>query len=168
MDAEYLGMNGHKIRLHKVNGVIIEVPLEKMSHEDAQMIKRYEARKQRQMEEEDDIHQGRTPRMNGRSDETRALQTPPSPARRPSPAQAQQNQQQQQPKQPRKPAFDWFAFFLEAGCGMDDCTRYAANFERDRMDETLLPDLDAATLRSLGLKEGDVLRVLKDIANNYG
>lgn len=169
-------MNGHKIRLHKINGVIIEVPLEKMSHEDAQMIKRYEARKQRQMEEEDDVPLGRTPRKNGRgererersdrSDETRARQTPPSPARR-GPSPSAQQQQQQRPQQPRKPPFDWFAFFLEAGCGMDDCTRYAANFERDRIDETLLPDLDASTLRSLGLKEGDVLRVRKDIANKY-
>ena len=160
-------MNGHKIRLHKINGVIIEVPLEKMSHEDAQMIKRYEARKQRQMEEDDDVPLGRTPRKGAsrsdRSDETRARQTPPSPARTgPSPSPVQQK-----PQQPRKPAFDWFAFFLEAGCGMDDCTRYAANFERDRIDESLLPDLDASTLRSLGLKEGDVLRVRKDIANKY-
>jgi hypothetical protein len=72
-----------------------------------------------------------------------------------------------QPQKPRKPRFDWFAFFLEAGCDMDDCTRYAAAFERDRMDEELLPDLDAATIRGLGLKEGDVLRVRKMITSRY-
>jgi hypothetical protein len=46
---------------------------------------------------------------------------------------------------------------------MDDCTRYAANFDRDRIDESILPELDASTLRTLGLREGDVIRVKKAI-----
>lgn len=157
VEAEYLGLNGNKIRLHKVNGVIIEVPIDKMSQEDVQMIKRHEARKRERradIPEDDDIPLARTPRkgqsQSSRSEESRAREEP-------IPAAAME-----QPR-PRKPRFDWFAFFLEAGCAMDDCTRYAANFERDRIDETLLPDLEASTLRSLGLKEGDVLRVRKEI-----
>jgi hypothetical protein len=51
---------------------------------------------------------------------------------------------------------------------MDDCTRYAANFDRDRIDESILPELDASTLRSLGLREGDVIRVSKIIKGRYG
>jgi hypothetical protein len=50
---------------------------------------------------------------------------------------------------------------------MDDCTRYAANFERDRIDESILPDLEPTTLRSLGLREGDVIRVRKAIGNKF-
>lgn len=50
---------------------------------------------------------------------------------------------------------------------MDDCTRYAANFERDRIDESILPDLEPSTLRSLGLREGDVIRVRKAIGNKF-
>ncbi|KAI9636713.1 uncharacterized protein MKK02DRAFT_26463 [Dioszegia hungarica] len=157
VEAEYLGLNGNKIRLHKTNGVIIEVPIDKMSQEDVQMIKRHETRRQQRRAaaepEDDDVPLGRTPRkgQSSRSEESRARGEEPIPAAA-----------MEQPK-PRKPRFDWFAFFLEAGCSMDDCTRYAANFERDRIDETLLPDLEPSTLRSLGLKEGDVIRVRKEI-----
>jgi hypothetical protein len=51
---------------------------------------------------------------------------------------------------------------------MDDCTRYAANIDRDRIDETLLPELDVVTMRSLGLREGDLIRVRKYIQVKFG
>ena len=159
VEAEYLGLNGTKIRLHKVNGVIIEVPLDKMSPEDMQLVKRHETRKQRRQSQAP-IEEEPSPsssRREDRSDETRARGTE-SPA---IPAAAME-----MPKT-RKPRYDWFAFFLDAGCDMDDCTRYASNFERDRIDEAILPDLEPSTLRSLGLKEGDVIRVRKTITNKF-
>ena len=61
------------------------------------------------------------------------------------------------------PKIDWFDFFLSAGCDLDDCTRYAASFERDKIDESILPDITDATMRSLGLREGDIIRVSKAI-----
>lgn len=64
---------------------------------------------------------------------------------------------------PRKKPVDWFEFFLNAGCDVDDCTRYASAFDRDKIDEAILPDLEASTLRTLGLREGDIIRVLKHI-----
>ncbi|TIC04805.1 hypothetical protein E3Q08_02611 [Wallemia mellicola] len=67
-----------------------------------------------------------------------------------------------------KSNFDWFDFFLHAGCGIDECQRYARNFEKDRMDESVLLDIDTTTLRTLGLKEGDILRVNKAIAARKG
>lgn len=66
--------------------------------------------------------------------------------------------------QPKKPPVDWFDFFLNAGCAMDDCTRYGSSFEREKIDATILLDLTEGTLRSLGLREGDIIRVLKAIA----
>lgn len=66
---------------------------------------------------------------------------------------------------PKRPTVDWFDFFLSAGCDMDDCTRYAASFERDKIDEAILPDITDATMRSLGLREGDIIRVTKAISN---
>jgi actin cytoskeleton-regulatory complex protein SLA1 len=63
---------------------------------------------------------------------------------------------------PKKgPSIDWFEFFLSAGCQLDDCTRYASSFERDKIDAALLPDITDATMRSLGLLEGDIIRVGK-------
>jgi hypothetical protein len=64
---------------------------------------------------------------------------------------------------PKKSNIDWFEFFLSAGCDVDDCSRYAGSFEKDKIDETLLPDITESTLRTLGLREGDILRVFKAI-----
>ena len=160
VEAEYLGLNGNKIRLHKLNGVIIEVPIDKMSSEDVQMIKRHEARRAKAAPLDDDDSplgdRAKRTAPPARSQETNArAESPPVPAAA-----------LEMPK-PRKPRFDWFAFFLECGCDMDDCTRYAAAFERDRIDESILPDLQADTLRSLGLREGDVIRVRKEINTRF-
>jgi len=68
----------------------------------------------------------------------------------------------QQP-QKKKQQVDWFEFFLNAGCDVDDCTRYASAFERDKIDEAILGDITEGTMRSLGLREGDIIRVKKHI-----
>lgn len=72
---------------------------------------------------------------------------------------AKTTQQQQQ----KKAQVDWFEFFLNAGCDVDDCTRYASAFERDKIDEAILGDITEGTMRSLGLREGDIIRVKKHI-----
>ena len=73
------------------------------------------------------------------------------------------NSQKAAPPPKKVPKIDWFDFFLSAGCDLDDCTRYAASFERDKIDETLLADITEGTMRSLGLREGDIIRVKKGI-----
>ncbi len=163
VEAEYLGLNGNKIRLHKLNGVIIEVPIDKMSPDDVQMIKRHEARKAKaaQLDDDDDVPLGRSTSRQTAAPPTKSKETQARAESPPIPAAASE-----MPK-PRKPRFDWFAFFLDAGCDMDDCTRYAAAFDRDRIDEAILPDLEASTLRSLGLREGDVIRVRKEINTRF-
>jgi actin cytoskeleton-regulatory complex protein SLA1 len=59
--------------------------------------------------------------------------------------------------------YDWFDFFLKAGVGPHQCERYAQNFSKDSMDEAILPDITPETLRTLGLKEGDILRVMRHL-----
>ncbi|KAH9031353.1 hypothetical protein EDB85DRAFT_1836537, partial [Lactarius pseudohatsudake] len=54
-------------------------------------------------------------------------------------------------------------FFLNAGYDVDDCTRYASSFERDKIASSILPDITEGTLRTLGLREGDIIRVAKVI-----
>lgn len=68
----------------------------------------------------------------------------------------------------QKPDYDWFDFFLGAGVNPQICERYAAAFSRDQMGEEILPDVDAQLLRTLGLKEGDILRVMKFLDNKFG
>ncbi|KAF7301643.1 hypothetical protein MIND_00729800 [Mycena indigotica] len=141
VDAAFLGFNNGKLRLHKVNGVIVEVPAEKMSVEDMKYVEKM-TNKQRG---------SRTSAAASRaiSDDDVPLAT----VKRASMA-----------VQPKKgPTIDWFDFFLSAGCDIDDCTRYASSFERDKMDESILLDITDSTMRSLGLREGDIIRVSKAI-----
>lgn len=72
------------------------------------------------------------------------------------------------PQQPqkKKSQVDWFEFFLNAGCDVDDCTRYADAFERDKIDQAILGDITEGTMRSLGLREGDIIRVGKHIESS--
>lgn len=75
----------------------------------------------------------------------------------------------EQPKsEPKLPEYDWFDFFLKAGVSLHQCERYAFNFKRDSMDETILPEITPEVLRTLGLKEGDTLRVMKYLDSKYG
>ena len=75
----------------------------------------------------------------------------------------QQSAQSAAAPQKKAPPIDWFDFFLNAGCDLDDCTRYASSFERDKIDESILLDISEGTLRTLGLREGDIIRVNKAI-----
>ncbi|KAH9483050.1 Actin cytoskeleton-regulatory complex protein SLA1 [Psilocybe cubensis] len=159
VEAAFLGFNNGKLRLHKVNGVVVEVPSEKMSLDDMRYVERYlEKVKQRPSNvpglSEDDI--------------PLALSVKGKHATSSSSSSSQQQQQQQQratstPPPKKAPKIDWFDFFLSAGCDLDDCTRYASSFEKDKIDETLLADITEGTMRSLGLREGDIIRVKKAI-----
>ena len=141
VDAAFLGFANGKLRLHKVNGVVIEVPAEKMSEEDLRYVQKLTKPKHRRSDDDD------VPL------EIRRRSLVPEPAKPPPKA-----------SPPKKgPTVDWFEFFLNAGCDVDDCTRYASAFERDKIDEAVLPDITEATMRLLGLREGDIIRVKKAI-----
>ena len=68
----------------------------------------------------------------------------------------------------RRIEFDWFQFFLECGVDYNVCQRYALSFEKDQMDEGVLPDINSDTLRTLGVREGDILRVMKRLDEKFG
>ena len=120
----------------------MEVPSEKMSVEDMRYVERTLDKDNRSTSaprvSDDDI-----PLAISKATSTNARLNAPSPV--------------------KTPKIDWFDFFLSAGCDMDDCTRYAASFERDKIDETILGDITDGTMRSLGLREGDIIRVSKAI-----
>lgn len=149
VEAEFLGLVGNKIRLHKMNGVTIEVPLEKMAAEDKAYIT-----KALRGDAVDDNTPLSAVRDAGHRHSNSRSNSRPEPTRQPS-------------KPPRKHT-DWFEFFLNAGCDMDDCTRYGNNFDREKIEESILSDLQDSNLRTLGLREGDILRVLKFIREKYG
>ncbi|PWN52249.1 hypothetical protein IE53DRAFT_10601 [Violaceomyces palustris] len=173
VEAEFLGFNQGKIRLHKLNGVVIEVAVEKMSNPDIQYLEDVTGKKL--MPNEDEI-------ASKRREQERLRQASSSDSRRDRDRdrerQRERDREQQKEKEREqrhrqnssrgpKRNVDWFEFFLAAGVDVDDCTRYAAAFERDKIDETILPDLEAGILRSLGLREGDIIRVVKLIDKKF-
>jgi hypothetical protein len=135
-----------KIHLHKVNGVKIAVPVAKMATADLEYVERATGRS---LDEDKPL-----------SDLMKRNSRPPS-GKATSPAQAGNVQA------PEKPEYDWFDFFLKCGVSPYQCERYSYNFNKDSMDESVLPDITANVLRNLGLKEGDVLRVMKYLDSKY-
>jgi hypothetical protein len=67
----------------------------------------------------------------------------------------------------KKSDYDWFDFFLQCGVDPQICERYAQAFTKDQMGEENMPDINPPLLRTLGLKEGDILRVMKFLDKKY-
>lgn len=152
VEAEFLGFNSGKIRLHKLNGVVIEVAVEKMSNPDIQYLEEVTGRKLNPSE-----------RTRGVGDDSRRSERDKERRRE----QERENKRRQEAARGPKRNVDWFEFFLAAQVDVDDCTRYAAAFERDKIDENVLPDMEPSVLRSIGLREGDIIRVMKFINKKY-
>lgn len=145
VEAQLLGVKDGKINLHKVNGVKIAVPVAKMSAKDLEYVEL----------------------ITGISlDEDRPL----------SDVKRAQSTRKQAPKGDSskvgasldKPEYDWFQFFLSCDVAVGLCERYAQAFAKDSMDETVLPDVDASVLRNLGLREGDIIKVMRYLDKKYG
>lgn len=67
----------------------------------------------------------------------------------------------------KKEDYDWFEFFLEAGVDVNQCQRYSNNFSNEQIDPSILESIDAAVLRTLGLREGDIIRVTRYIDQKF-
>ncbi|UZJ55843.1 hypothetical protein CBS101457_005163 [Exobasidium rhododendri] len=159
VEAEFLGFNQGKIRLHKLNGVVIEVAVEKMSNADIQYLEDVTGRK---LNPQNRSKQGEG-RSGGSSEDPRRVEREKERRRE---QEREQKRRQEAARGPKRNV-DWFEFFLAAQVDVDDCTRYAAAFERDKIDEGVLPDMEPGILRSIGLREGDILRVMKFITKKY-
>jgi hypothetical protein len=131
-----------------VNGVKIAVPVAKMSIEDLEYVEKVTGESLDEDKPLSDIK--RRSRQNLEKSDARASTDKVG---------AQQVKQSD---------YDWFDFFLKAGVGPYQCERYAHNFTKDSMDESVLPDITPENLRTLGLKEGDILRVMRYLDNLYG
>ncbi|KAH8732848.1 hypothetical protein GQ44DRAFT_734775 [Phaeosphaeriaceae sp. PMI808] len=145
VEAEFILMKNGKIHLHKVNGVKIAVPVTKMSVEDLEYVERVTGESLDDDKPLSDLKRRSTQR------------TKEQPLRSPSGITVE-----------KKPDYDWFDFFLKCGVNPQICERYAQAFHKDQMGEENLPDITPALLRTLGLKEGDILRVTKYLESKFG
>ncbi|KAK1959853.1 SH3 domain-containing protein [Colletotrichum sublineola] len=149
VDAQFLGLKDGKINLHKMNGVKIAVPVAKMSVEDLEFVERATGIS---LDEDKPL-----------SNVKKARASQAGAARESSPVGLGASV-----GQPQKPEYDWFQFFLSCDVAVGLCERYAQAFAKDSMDESVLPDVDASVLRNLGLREGDVLKVMRTLDQKFG
>ncbi|KAI1459423.1 hypothetical protein F4805DRAFT_455907 [Annulohypoxylon moriforme] len=145
VEAQFLGLKDGKINLHKMNGVKIAVPVAKMSIEDIEYVERA---------------------LGVSLDEDKPLsevkRAKSSRAREPAANKVGAS------IEPAKPDYDWFQFFLSCDVAVGLCERYAQAFTKDSMDESVLPDVDAGVLRNLGLREGDIIKVMRFLDKKFG
>ncbi|KAJ3195678.1 cytoskeletal protein binding protein [Dinochytrium kinnereticum] len=57
--------------------------------------------------------------------------------------------------------FDWRDWLLKAGVSSGDALIYAQSFVSQKMDKSVLDDVDRDVLRRLGVSEGDIIRIRK-------
>lgn len=142
-----MGLKDGKLNLHKLNGVKIAVPISKMSLEDLEYVERVTGIS---LDEDKPLSD-----LKKRSDAARSSSSVLSGKVGVS-------------IEPKKPEYDWFQFFLSCEVAVGLCERYAQAFNRESIDESVLPDVDATVLRNLGLKEGDIIKVMRFLDNKFG
>ncbi|XP_014560070.1 hypothetical protein COCVIDRAFT_90249 [Bipolaris victoriae FI3] len=143
VEAEFILIKDGKIHLHKVNGVKIAVPVTKMSVEDLEYVERVTGESLDDDKPLSDLKRKTMQRSkDGRSPTGLSVE--------------------------KKPEYDWFDFFLKCGVNPQICERYSRAFVKDEMTEENIPDITPSLLRTLGLKEGDILRVSKYVDAQFG
>ena len=151
VDAQFIGLKDGKIHLHKLNGVKIAVPVARMAVEDLEYVERAAGVSLDEDKPVSEIIKRAHSRKESDSKNRKAADT--SGARK--------------QELPKKPEYDWFDFFLKCGVSPYQCERYSHAFNKDSMDENVLEEITPGVLRNIGLKEGDVLRVMKYLDNKY-
>ncbi|KAI5789097.1 SH3 domain-containing protein [Geopyxis carbonaria] len=154
VDAQFLGYRDDKIHLHKINGVKIAVPVSKMSMKD---IKYVEDKTGISLEDQKPLSEI----MKRKRPQAGIVVDRPSNQASPSLGISSSI------SSPRKNEYDWFEFFLNCGVDVNDCQRYTINFQKDNMDESILADITPEIMRTLGMKEGDILRVNKKLEQKH-
>ena len=159
VEAEFIGLKDGKIHLHKLNGVKIAVVVAKMAVEDLEYV---EGVTGVSLDDEKPLSDIRRRSLQAASKDDRKQSQASTTSKAESSV--------EKPKLPevKGSGYDWFEFFLKAGVSPYLCERYALSFYTDSMDEAILPDITPSVLRTLGLKEGDVLRVTKYLDTKYG
>ncbi|KAH6895093.1 hypothetical protein B0T10DRAFT_477036 [Thelonectria olida] len=142
VEAQFLGLKDGKLHLHKMNGVKIAVPISKMSREDLEYVENLTGISLDDEKPLADVKRARS--AEKKAPEATAGVTIQ-----------------------KKSDYDWFQFFLSCEVAVGLCERYAQAFIKDSMDESVLSDVDASTLRALGLREGDIIKVMRALDVKY-
>ncbi|ORZ17196.1 hypothetical protein BCR42DRAFT_450997 [Absidia repens] len=148
VEAQFLAYTDGKLRLHKANGVKIDVPLVKMSAEDIRWVERRTDQPVGSITKK--INEEKTPEM------------PP----RPNPSTAAPDEQPRgggsgsaKGKKPTNSNWDWFDWFMMIGIPMQEALVYSSAFKADNLDDSNLTQLTHKQMKMLGMKESHVQRM---------
>ncbi|TQS36410.1 hypothetical protein Golomagni_03142 [Golovinomyces magnicellulatus] len=144
VEAQFLALKDGKINLHKMNGVKIAVPVSKMSIEDLEYVERQTGLS---LDDDKPLSGLRKTRSSGITSSNEAVTSYGAII--------------------EKKEYDWFQFFLDCEVSVNLCERYSQAFQRDSMDESVLPDIDATVLRTLGIREGDIIKILRFLDKKF-
>ncbi|KAJ3303862.1 cytoskeletal protein binding protein [Kappamyces sp. JEL0829] len=140
VEAAYIGISENKVQLHKTNGVIIGVPLDKLDDAALSYLKSIPGN------ENIDIGPKQTapapPQMRAGSVNNLAERAVDN-------ANYTHN------------GFDWKDWLIKAGIASSDASSYAKKFVAQRLDSSILADIDRDALRAMGITEGDIIRIRK-------
>ncbi|ODQ45166.1 hypothetical protein PICMEDRAFT_17656 [Pichia membranifaciens NRRL Y-2026] len=166
VEAEFLGVQQGKIHLHKTNGVKIAVAASKLSIEDLEYVERLTGTSLDKYKPEISKPAEPTSASNNDSNTANTASTPSLPSRESSSAVARQRTSS---VPLRADLVDyWFNFFVEANVDVNVCDRYARNFAQEQVDNTVLDGVTPALMRTLGVREGDILKIKKKIDQALG
>jgi actin cytoskeleton-regulatory complex protein SLA1 len=126
-----------KVHLHKLNGVKIAVPVDKMSKDDLAYLEEVTGEK-----------------IDDKNDDTPLAAIA---AAYKGKARLSNNYIE----------YDWYDFFLSADVSHEDAFEYAKTFLAEKMDESSISDLNRGVMKELGIKEGDIIRIKKYIDQKY-
>lgn len=138
--AAYVGLSDNKVQLHKMNGVIIGVPLDKLDQTSLDFLRAI-------------------PGNENLAATTSRPQIPPQPLFRPSAGAGESKVKNNSEFSIN--GFDWKDWLMKAGIASSDATVYAQKFIQQRFDYTILADIDRDALRAMGITEGDIIRIRK-------
>lgn len=150
VEAEMLKLAGDKVLLHKSNGVKLSVPLDRLSEADSEWA----------------ISHSNAVNDTVKKSESKLQLAPPRPTRNQKSASDNSSNPIMDEANFIYKGFNWFLFFT-AKCGInaEDAKQYASTFVSQKMDETMLHDVDKELLRRLKVAEGDIIRVRKAASN---
>ncbi|AGO14027.1 AaceriAGR170Cp [[Ashbya] aceris (nom. inval.)] len=194
VEAEFLGFVDGKVHLHKVNGVKIAVAVEKLSLDDLAYVEKAtgtslskykpevkapsssrsdEQEKRKQLRQHEDREREREERERDRRLRERELEELRKARDLLDEERAKLRSMQENSAQRPKSAgseqdYDWFEFFLNCGVDVSNCQRYTLKFEKEHISKEILPDLCPPILRTLDMREGDIIRVMKYLDQQYG
>ncbi|KAI9333405.1 hypothetical protein BDR26DRAFT_1010134 [Obelidium mucronatum] len=137
VEAEFISVSDGKVHLHKVNGVKIAVPLDKLAPGEIEHIRTIPGY------------------ANVSGGASVGVPTPGAARVRPGastllPATAYIYN-----------GFDWRDWLLKAGIASSDAGEYATAFVREKLDRSVLDGIDRDVLKALGISEGDIIRIRK-------